>query len=94
MRCRGHERYAGELLYCPSIAGRLRGLDRAMAVSCNVAFANLGVRVGRDRLLAEFQRYGFDFRGFDSRGFDSRGFDSRRGPASGGRIVQACVCRC
>lgn len=60
MRCRGHERYAGKLLYCPSIVGRLRGLNRAMATSCNVAFASLGVRVGRQGMLQEFRRYGFD----------------------------------
>ncbi len=60
MRCRGHEEYSGKRLYCPTIAGRLRSLDRAMAVSCNVAFANLGVRVGRRGLIEEFRRYGFD----------------------------------
>ncbi len=61
MRCRGHERYAGEFLYCPSIVGRLRNLERALATSCNVAFANLGVRrVGRQALIEEFRRYGFD----------------------------------
>ncbi len=74
MRCRGHERYAGKLLYCPSIVGRLRGLDRALALSCNVAFANLGVRVGRERLLEEFRRYGFG---------------PRRGVVTGARILQA-----
>ena len=60
MRCRGHERYAGELLYCPHIAGPLRGLDRALGISCNVAFANLGVAVGRRGVVEEFRRYGFD----------------------------------
>lgn len=60
MECRGHERYAGEFLYCPHIAGRLRGLNRAMAVSCNVAFANLGVHLGRDAMLEELSAYGFD----------------------------------
>ena len=74
MRCRGHESYSGQLLYCPAIVGRLRGLDRALAVSCNVAFANLGMKVGRERLLQEFRRYGFD---------------SRHQPLLGGRIVQA-----
>lgn len=58
-RCRGHEVYAGERLYCPVIAGPLRGLDRAMAVSCNVAFADLGVEVGRQGLLDEMTRWGF-----------------------------------
>ncbi|MCP4664487.1 MAG: hypothetical protein GY856_54580 [bacterium] len=60
IECRGHRRYAGRLLYCPYIAGPLRGLRRALAVSCNVAFADLGVRVGRRRLVEEFRRYGFD----------------------------------
>lgn len=60
MRCRGHESYSGQLLYCPSIVGRLRGLDRAMATSCNVAFATLGVKVGRRGLIEEFHRFGFD----------------------------------
>ena len=74
MRCRGHESYSGKLLYCPSIVGRLRGLDRALATSCNVAFANLGVRVGRRGMIEEFRRYGFDR------------FDR---PFGGSRIVQA-----
>lgn len=60
MSCRGHESYSGERLYCPVIAGPLRGLDRAMAVSCNVAFANLAVEIGRPRLLEELRRFGFD----------------------------------
>jgi peptidoglycan glycosyltransferase len=58
--CRGHALYGGERLYCPVISGRLRGLDRAMAVSCNVAFADLGLRVGRDGLVDELHRFGFD----------------------------------
>ncbi len=74
MRCRGHERYAGKLLYCPSIAGRLRGLDRALAVSCNVGFANLGVQVGRQGMLKEFRRYGFD---------------SKHNPLVTGQVLQA-----
>ncbi|MEM8932569.1 MAG: penicillin-binding transpeptidase domain-containing protein, partial [Acidobacteriota bacterium] len=41
MRCRGHVFYDDQPVYCPYIAGPLRGLDRAMAVSCNVAFAEL-----------------------------------------------------
>ncbi len=73
MRCRGHEEYSGKRLYCPTIVGRLRSLDRALAVSCNVAFANLGVRVGRQGLIEEFRRYGFD---------------SPRGLFPGGRILQ------
>ncbi len=55
--CRGQEYYDGEVLYCPSVAGRLRGLDKAMAVSCNVAFASLGVcSIGRQAVLGEYKR--------------------------------------
>ena len=60
MTCRSAERYDGGILYCPYRAGRLKSLDRAMAVSCNVAFANLAVRVGRSPIVAEFKRFGFD----------------------------------
>lgn len=59
MRCRGHAFYDGEPVYCPYIAGPLRGLDRALAVSCNVAFAELGVELGRERVLDELRRWGF-----------------------------------
>jgi cell division protein FtsI/penicillin-binding protein 2 len=31
-----------------------------MAVSCNMAFAHLGVAVGRQALVSEFRRWGFD----------------------------------
>jgi peptidoglycan glycosyltransferase len=58
--CNGHGRYAGELLYCPYVAGPLRSLDRAMALSCNMAFADLGVAVGRRGMLEELRLYGFD----------------------------------
>lgn len=60
MTCRGHESYDGVRLYCPTISGPLRSLDRALAVSCNVAFANLGMMVGRSRLVEELRRFGFD----------------------------------
>lgn len=73
-RCRGHEVYAGERLYCPVIAGPLRGLDRAMAVSCNVAFADLGVEAGRDAVVDELRRWGFD---------------GSLGPFPAGRILRA-----
>ncbi|MEE8525660.1 MAG: penicillin-binding transpeptidase domain-containing protein [Thermoanaerobaculia bacterium] len=72
MRCRGHQSYGGELLYCPYIAGPLRGLDRALAVSCNVGFANLGVRVGWRGMVGEHRRFGFD---------------TALGPFRGGRVV-------
>jgi len=60
MTCRGSQRYEGGTLWCTHPAGRLQGLDQALAMSCNVAFANLGLLVGRERLLEELRRWGFD----------------------------------
>jgi peptidoglycan glycosyltransferase len=72
MTCRGSMQLgdgADDVLYCAAVNGRLHGLERAMAVSCNVAFAHLGELVGREKLLEEFRRYGFDQDGDTSRFF-------------------------
>ncbi len=60
MTCTGVERYGGQPLWCPWPAGPLQGLDHALAVSCNVAFASLGVRLGAGRVVEEYRRWGFD----------------------------------
>ena len=60
MTCTGVERYGGEALWCPWPSGPLEGLDHALAISCNVAFANLAQQVGSEKLLAEYRRWGFD----------------------------------
>jgi hypothetical protein len=60
MTCPGHARYGGREMWCSFPAGPLRGLGHALAISCNVAFANLGLRVGLDGVLAELRRFGFD----------------------------------
>lgn len=59
-RCDGAKRYQGGILYCAYRAGRLRGLDRSMAISCNIGFADLAIAVGRSRLLQEYRLFGFD----------------------------------
>jgi hypothetical protein len=58
--CRGPERFGKGILWCSYPAGPLLGLDQAMAVSCNMAFAHLGVAAGRAALVDEFHRWGFD----------------------------------
>ena len=60
MTCGGVERYGGKPLWCAFAAGPLEGLDHALALSCNVAFANLGTRLGPERMVAEYRRWGFD----------------------------------
>lgn len=60
MTCRGVARYADTQLWCSHDPTPLRGLGHALAMSCNTAFANLALRVGRDAMLAEYRRFGFD----------------------------------
>jgi peptidoglycan glycosyltransferase len=60
MTCGGVERYGGKPLWCAFAAGPLEGLDHALALSCNVAFANLGTRLGAEHVVAEYRRWGFD----------------------------------
>jgi peptidoglycan glycosyltransferase len=59
-RCTGVERFGGQPLWCAYPSGRLAGFDHALAESCNVAFASLGVRLGAERLVDEYRRWGFD----------------------------------
>ena len=60
MTCTGSQRYGTGSLWCAYPGGRLTGLGHALAISCNVAFANLGVKVGRAALIDELRRFGFD----------------------------------
>jgi peptidoglycan glycosyltransferase len=60
MACGGVERYGGKPLWCAFRAGPLEGLDHALGVSCNVAFANVAMLVGRERLVEEYRLWGFD----------------------------------
>lgn len=60
MTCRGMRQYDGQPLYCASVIGKLHGLYKPMAYSCNVAFADLGVQIGRRGMVEELRRYGFD----------------------------------
>lgn len=40
---------------------RVESIEHAVAVSCNLAFGQLGLKVGRDGINAELRRFGFDF---------------------------------
>jgi hypothetical protein len=76
--CRGSVEVEDGHVWCPVVAGRLRGLDQAMAWSCNTTFARLGIEVGADRLLEEYRRFGFATRGAEQGG-------ALLGPADGSR---------
>ena len=58
--CNGAKKYAGEILWCASKQGRLSGLNQAMAASCNISFADLGIMVGWEGMLLELKNFGFD----------------------------------
>ncbi len=58
--CNGGKKYSGETLWCSFRSGRLGSLARALADSCNIAFADLGVAAGRQAILEELQIFGFD----------------------------------
>ena len=60
MTCTGVERYGGLPLWCATPSGPLAGLDDALAQSCNVAFANVGTRLGARLVRDEYRRWGFD----------------------------------
>jgi hypothetical protein len=58
--CRGAKRYKGGILYCASSKERNEGLVPAMATSCNISFADLGIKIGWKSLIEEQKRFGFD----------------------------------
>lgn len=58
--CNGGKKYSGEILWCSFRSGRLGSLSRALADSCNIAFADLGVAAGRKAIIDELQVFGFD----------------------------------
>ena len=57
--CAGSVEVEDGRLYCPVVAGRLKGLDQAMAISCNTTFARLGAKIGKSLLLDELRMFGF-----------------------------------
>ncbi len=60
MTCAGSQRYGTGSLWCAYPGGKLAGLGHALAISCNIAFANLGVKIGRAAVIDELRRFGFD----------------------------------
>lgn len=58
--CYGGKRYSGKILWCSFRSGRLETLARALAHSCNIAFADLGIAAGRKAVIDELLLFGFD----------------------------------
>ena len=61
MVCNGSQHYQGGILWCSYPAGPLTGgLKEALALSCNIAFANLAIEIGWPGMVDELRRWGFD----------------------------------
>jgi len=58
--CWGGHKFNGKTLWCPARGGHLKGLDHAMSISCNTAFAALGVKLGWPKMVSELHLFGFD----------------------------------
>jgi hypothetical protein len=58
--CTGSKRYGSDTLWCSYPGGQLHGLGHALAISCNIAFADLGTKMGRVKVVEELKRFGFD----------------------------------
>jgi len=53
-------RYDDDILWNPANLGTIDDLDEAMAGSCNISFAELGIDAGWEQMVAELQNFGFD----------------------------------
>jgi len=58
--CKGRGAVGGKPFYDARPHGSLDSVGRALAVSCNLAFAELGLKVGGARLSETFRAFGFD----------------------------------
>ena len=58
--CREPLRLEGRLVYDWIAHGEVNDIHEALAVSCNLTFAQLGLRLGRETIEKELRRFGFD----------------------------------
>ncbi len=58
--CRGSMTVAGKAFYDWIAHDTLPDSDAALAVSCNLAYARMGLQVGRERLVAALRLFSFD----------------------------------
>ncbi len=58
-KCRGMLDCDGVWFYDWAIHGEVRAIEQATAESCNIAFARIGIALGREALKRELELYGF-----------------------------------
>ncbi|MFB0519098.1 MAG: penicillin-binding transpeptidase domain-containing protein [Acidobacteriota bacterium] len=60
--CQKPLRLEGRLVYDWMAHGEVRDIEEALAVSCNLTFARLGLTLGRETLMQELKMFGFDMK--------------------------------
>ncbi len=58
-QCQGNTTIEGKLFYDWRSHGRIPHVEHAMAVSCNLVFARLGMLLGQARMVQELEYFGF-----------------------------------
>jgi len=58
--CREPIKLEGRLVYDWMAHGEVKDIEEALAVSCNLTFARLGLKLGRETLMQELKMFGFD----------------------------------
>lgn len=58
-RCDGNTAIEGRVFYDWRAHGRIPHVEHAMAVSCNLVFARVGLLLGKARLVQELEHFGF-----------------------------------
>ncbi len=57
--CKGYLKVKDRTLHCWQTHGTEHGLNEIMRNSCDVAFMNIGLKLGKEKLLRFFRRFGF-----------------------------------
>jgi len=60
--CQEPLRLEGRLVYDWMAHGEVKDIEEALAVSCNLTFAQLGLKLGRETIVRQLRRFGFDMR--------------------------------
>ncbi|MCK4766133.1 MAG: hypothetical protein KAW12_28300, partial [Candidatus Aminicenantes bacterium] len=62
--CKGNIRLSGKTFYDWIAHGRVSSYDEALAVSCNIAFARMGLKTGADKLTGVLEKFYFNSENF------------------------------
>ncbi|TKJ31699.1 hypothetical protein CEE39_06925 [bacterium (candidate division B38) B3_B38] len=60
--CQKPLKLEGRLVYDWIAHGEVRDIEEALAVSCNLTFAQLGLKLGRETIASELRKFGFDMK--------------------------------